>query len=131
MAASTSIILLLLVTMVAARPDLDAYFKLIKDIKDRPSAEKSAKLQWDTVRALGTYFCGVGSKQCGAIREYLLEWDLEKNGSSAQEVKNTLVGDADKIFGKTQLILDRFNALREALFDVICDEEPGECDFWR
>ena len=138
MLASTSIIILLLVTSVAAdttaagtQPDLNAYFKLLKDIKDHPSAGKGAKLLWDVMEAFKSYLCDVGSRKCNALKEYLEEHDQEQDENTAQAVKNGLIADADEIFAKTHKSFMKLDIIRIALITVICDNEPEECAFWR
>jgi hypothetical protein len=138
MLASTSIIILLLVTSVAAdttaagtQPDLNAYFKLLKDIKDHRTAGRAGKLLWDVVEALKSYLCDVGSEECNAVKEYIEEHDLEKDENTAQAVKNGLIADADEIFAKTHKSFMKLDTIRIALIAVICDNEPKECDFWR
>jgi hypothetical protein len=142
MSAISSIVLLLLVTTVTAseQPDLalDGYYKLLKELKDHPTAGKGVKLMWDITEAFITYLCDLGDVECKALKEYVEEYKLEKeenalkgvNENALKAVKDGLLADADKIHARTHKSFMKVDAIRIALIDIICDHEPTECKFW-
>jgi formiminotetrahydrofolate cyclodeaminase len=133
MSAITSIVLLLLVTTVTAGtlPDLDAYHKMSKEMKDHPDARNGVKLMWEISDAFKSYLCAVGSNECKAYKEYLKEHKLEKDENASKVEEDGLIADADKTLARSETSFIKYDALRIALIDVICKNEPEECAFWK
>merc|ERR1712157_267605 len=85
------------------KPDLNSYFKLLKDLRNhvqrRPSAARGANLLWKVIDDIRNYSCEVGnSAECKALSDVLEEKELEKVKTGNDQEKNDLIADADENF---------------------------------